>query len=36
MELLDLMRTELDVIAKVEHEPRFEGRQVVMFMAPRA
>jgi translation initiation factor IF-3 len=36
MELLDRMRTELDEIAKVEHEPRFEGRQVVMVMAPRA
>jgi len=36
MELLDRMRTELDGIAKVEHEPRFEGRQVVMVMAPRA
>ncbi len=36
MELLDRMRTELDPIAKVEHEPRFEGRQVVMVLAPRA
>jgi len=36
MELLERMRTELDGIAKVEHEPRFEGRQVVMVMAPRA
>ena len=36
MELLERMRTELDSIAKVEHEPRFEGRQVVMVMAPRA
>jgi translation initiation factor IF-3 len=35
MDLLDRMRTELDGIAKVEHEPRFEGRQVVMVMAPR-
>ena len=35
MELLDKMRAELDPIAKVEHEPRFEGRQVVMVMAPR-
>ncbi len=35
MELLERMRTELDKIAKVEHEPRFEGRQVVMVMAPR-
>ena len=36
MELLERMRTELDAIAKVEHEPRFEGRQVVMVMVPRA
>lgn len=36
MELLERMRSELDTIAKVEHEPRFEGRQVVMVMAPRA
>jgi len=35
-ELLEKMRTELEPIAKVEHEPRFEGRQVVMVMAPRA
>ncbi|MBI1186580.1 MAG: translation initiation factor IF-3 [Alphaproteobacteria bacterium] len=35
MELLARMREELDPIAKVEHEPRFEGRQVVMVMAPR-
>ena len=36
MELLDRMRAELEPFAKVEHEPRFEGRQVVMVMAPRA
>ena len=36
MDLLERMRQELDGIAKVEHEPRFEGRQVVMVMAPRA
>ena len=36
MDLLARMREELDAIAKVEHEPRFEGRQVVMVMAPRA
>lgn len=35
MELLERMRHELDEIAKVEHEPRFEGRQVVMVLAPR-
>ena len=36
MELLERMRMELDQIAKVEQEPRFEGRQVVMVMSPRA
>ena len=35
MELLERIRGELDGIAKVEQEPRFEGRQVVMVMAPR-
>jgi translation initiation factor IF-3 len=35
MELLERMRMELDQIAKVEQEPRFEGRQVVMVMSPR-
>jgi translation initiation factor IF-3 len=35
MELLARMRDELDHMAKVEQEPRFEGRQVVMVMAPR-
>jgi translation initiation factor IF-3 len=36
IQLLERIRSELDPIAKVEHEPRFEGRQVVMVMAPRA
>ncbi len=35
MELLERMRGDLDSLAKVEHEPRFEGRQVVMVLAPR-
>lgn len=35
MDLLNRMRGDLDTIAKVEHEPRFEGRQVVMVLAPR-
>jgi translation initiation factor IF-3 len=35
MELLNRMRVDLDSLAKVEHEPRFEGRQVVMVLAPR-
>lgn len=35
MELLERMREELDPVARVEHEPRFEGRQVVMVLAPK-
>jgi translation initiation factor IF-3 len=35
MEVLQRMRHELEGIAKVEQEPRFEGKQVVMVMAPR-
>jgi translation initiation factor IF-3 len=35
MELLERLRTQFDGTAKVEQEPRFEGRQVVMVMAPR-
>ena len=35
MELLDRVRQQFDGVAKVEQEPRFEGRQVVMVMAPR-
>jgi translation initiation factor IF-3 len=33
--LLDRLRAMFDGIAKVEQEPRFEGRQVVMVMASR-
>ena len=36
IQLLERIRSELDPIAKVEQEPRFEGRQVVMVMAPPA
>lgn len=36
MELLKRVRAELESIAKVESEPRFEGRQIVMMLAPRA
>jgi translation initiation factor IF-3 len=36
MELLERLRDELEEIAKVEQEPKFEGRQVVMVMSPRA
>ena len=35
MELLERVRGQFDGVAKVEQEPRFEGRQVVMVMAPR-
>ncbi|HWA23845.1 MAG TPA: translation initiation factor IF-3 [Caulobacterales bacterium] len=35
MELLERVRAQFDGVAKVEQEPRFEGRQVVMVMAPR-
>jgi translation initiation factor IF-3 len=29
------VRTELDLLAKVEAEPTFDGRQMVMILAPR-
>jgi translation initiation factor IF-3 len=35
IQLLDRVRSQFDTVAKVEQEPRFEGRQVVMVMAPR-
>jgi translation initiation factor IF-3 len=35
MQLLERVRMQFDGVAKVEQEPRFEGRQVVMVMAPR-
>jgi len=35
MDLLERLRDQFDPVAKVEQEPRFEGRQVVMVMAPR-
>src|ERR1041384_4610314 len=33
--LLDRVKTDTTKIAKIEQEPRFEGRQVVMVLAPR-
>jgi translation initiation factor IF-3 len=33
--LLDRVKTEVADVAKVEQDPRFEGRQVVMVLAPR-
>jgi bacterial translation initiation factor 3 (bIF-3) len=35
MELIDRLRGELDELAQVEQMPKFEGRQMVMVMAPR-
>ncbi len=35
MEVLERMRNELEPIARIEQEPRFEGKQVIMVMAPR-
>jgi len=33
--LLDRVKDDVSKIAKIEQEPRFEGRQVVMVLAPR-
>ena len=35
LELLNKVRTQFDEIAKVESNPRAEGRQMVMVLAPR-
>ena len=35
MEVLKRVRVDLEAIAKVESEPRFEGRQMVMVLAPK-
>jgi len=35
MELLQKVKTEFDEMAKVELEPKLEGRQMIMVMAPR-
>lgn len=35
VQLLDRVRNELGDLAKVESEPRLEGKQMVMIMAPR-
>ena len=34
-QLLNRVRDDTQKIAKVEQEPRFEGRQVVMVLTPR-
>ena len=35
MKLLDQVRTDFDPVAKVEYEPRMEGRQMIMILAPK-
>ena len=35
MQVLDKVRAKFEGVAKVEQEPRFEGKQVIMVMAPR-
>ena len=35
MDVLRRVRADVEAIAKVESEPRFEGRQMVMVLAPR-
>jgi translation initiation factor IF-3 len=35
MEVLNRVKTETEAVAKVESEPRFEGRQMVMVLAPK-
>ena len=35
MKLLQQVRADFDPIAKVEYEPRMEGRQMIMILAPR-
>ncbi|MBU4432967.1 MAG: translation initiation factor IF-3, partial [Alphaproteobacteria bacterium] len=35
MKLLIKVKTDFDEVAKVEYEPRMEGRQMIMILAPR-
>jgi translation initiation factor IF-3 len=35
MDVLNRVKTETESVAKVESEPRFEGRQMVMVLAPK-
>ncbi|MEO9213285.1 MAG: translation initiation factor IF-3, partial [Caulobacteraceae bacterium] len=35
MKLLNQVRSDFDPVAKVEYEPRMEGRQMIMILAPR-
>jgi translation initiation factor IF-3 len=35
MDVLNRVKIETEAVAKVESEPRFEGRQMVMVLAPK-
>jgi len=35
VKLLDQVRNDFEPVAKVEHEPKMEGRQMIMILAPR-
>ena len=35
MRLLQQVRSDFEPVAKVEYEPRMEGRQMIMILAPR-
>jgi translation initiation factor IF-3 len=35
MKLLQRVKAEFEPVAKVEYEPRMEGRQMIMILAPR-
>ncbi len=35
MKLLNKVKVDFDEVAKVEHEPKMEGRQMIMILAPR-
>ena len=35
MKLLNQVKADFDEVAKVEHEPKMEGRQMIMILAPR-
>ena len=35
MKLLDKVRADFEPVAKVEYEPRMEGRQMIMVISPK-
>jgi translation initiation factor IF-3 len=35
MDVLKRVKADTEAIAKVESEPRFEGRQMIMILAPK-